>query len=1208
MDGMVEIIISLIIVVFMLLLDLLAKIFFFKKAGVRIWKAFVPIYSDLVGYKAAGMSALWTFSQIPNTIISLPGLKVPVWLTGLCTFLNYGGDFIFAINLTRAFHRKYGFMILSVFFPTLMELIISVSKKSEYDHHFNHYEYRKVGDKFVKLKDVKKERKKLLAAQIRAAKKELLSEPEPPEKTGFLKKITDFLVVKHKAVLTVILILTAICGILSTKVNVNRDLTKYMPESSETAQGLNIMYNDFEQVLAMPLSVMVSDLSDEEKQSEKAYLEKLDGVTSITYNNSEEYNKDNKTLYELTIAGKADSDNAANALKTIQKHYSDLGKSINIRGEVATMNAPVLPLWVIAIAVISALIILIIMAESYVEPVLYLVAIGLAVGINMGTNAFLPSVSQITNSITSVLQLALSMDYSIMLATEFHREKLRGKSKIPAMKAALSRSFVAISASSVTTIAGMLVLILMSFTIGADLGIVLAKGVLLCLLSIFTALPALLLIFDNLIEKTRKTAFKPNLNFLGIASYKIRHFAIPIFLLVMGGSFYAQLSVGNLYTNTESEAIDEVFGPYNQTVLVYNREDEEKVTNFCKNESKNEKTTSVLCYGNTINEPQKSTELLDKFTTLGNSVNIPDELIRFIYYHYYDQDENHQLSLKDTVSFLQNEGRNSEILSKQLSEDVYGQLDRLAQFTEPDNVNRWRSLSEISKLLDIPYSSLKDLMVLYASYRSTSTTLTLQELSSFIKSSVLTNPSYSSAVPESTRDKLDLLDFLIEIAEKINKDRYNKLVSDVNISIDDILDEFDISEKSKRMIKTKLAQGKFAFSAAVNKTPLSAAEISKNLGVDKQSLNLLYALYDSEHGRGIGGISLYNLIDFLHNKVLRSSYASRLSSAQATQINAIYDIIHDAATPHNATDLYNLLAPLSDQISADKLGLLLIYHGSIKDFPEDMTMTIEQVVNFLNDKVLPDSRLETAIDADSKEKIINAKNSIANARDQLISEKHGRVIIRTKLPAEGEETFDFVKQLRADLDKEELSEPAYFAGNSPMAYEMSQSFSKESVIITIVTAIVIYVVVAFSFKSLSIPLILVAMIQTAVWITMTITGMTDGSIYFLSLIIVQSLLMGATIDYAIMYTEQYVAARERKTPIKDAVVTAYNKSIQAILTSAGVLTIVTAIVGNFASSTAAKICKAISDGTFFSTLLILLLLPALMAACDKLVIKKKYRK
>ena len=132
------------------------------------------------------------------------------------------------------------------------------------------------------------------------------------------------------------------------------------------------------------------------------------------------------------------------------------------------------------------------------------------------------------------------------------------------------------------------------------------------------------------------------------------------------------------------------------------------------------------------------------------------------------------------------------------------------------------------------------------------------------------------------------------------------------------------------------------------------------------------------------------------------------------------------------------------------------------------------------------------------------------------------------------------------------------------------------------------------------------MIQCAVYMTMGILSFTGGTVYFIALLIVQSILMGATIDYAILYTTYYIEHRKTMN-IKDAIINSYNKSIHTILTSASILIIVTLIVGLFASAIASKICKTLSQGTLCSALLILLLLPAVLAACDKLIIKKNIK-
>ena len=220
----------------------------------------------------------------------------------------------------------------------------------------------------------------------------------------------------------------------------------------------------------------------------------------------------------------------------------------------------------------------------------------------------------------------------------------------------------------------------------------------------------------------------------------------------------------------------------------------------------------------------------------------------------------------------------------------------------------------------------------------------------------------------------------------------------------------------------------------------------------------------------------------------------------------------------------------------------------------------------------------------------------------LLGDEYSRIVINTKFPAESPETFEFIQKLKDMLGKE--IQEFYIIGNSPMAYEMSQTFNGELNSITIITMIIIFIVVAVTFKSAIIPTILVLTIQCAVYLTMGILSFVGENVYFISILIVQSILMGATIDYAILYTSYYLEHRKTEG-IKEAIIDSYNRSINTILTSSSILIIVTLIIANFASAIAAKICKTISEGTICSTILILLLLPAILAFFDKFIVKNK---
>lgn len=259
-------------------------------------------------------------------------------------------------------------------------------------------------------------------------------------------------------------------------------------------------------------------------------------------------------------------------------------------------------------------------------------------------------------------------------------------------------------------------------------------------------------------------------------------------------------------------------------------------------------------------------------------------------------------------------------------------------------------------------------------------------------------------------------------------------------------------------------------------------------------------------------------------------------------------------------------------------------------------------MNYLNEDILNDGRFDDFIEDNVRDSILDAKDTVLDAKNLLVGNKYSRVVINTKLDAESDETFEFIQNIKNDM-AEELTE-FYVIGDSPMAYEMSQTFQSEMDFITVLTMIAIFIVVVVTFKSIIIPLILVLLIQCAVYMTMGILSVSGESVYFIALLIVQSILMGATIDYAILYTTYYV--EHRKTmDIKESIINSYNKAIHTILTSASILIIVTLIVGNFASAIAAKICQTISKGTLCSSILILFLLPAVLAACDKIIIKNK---
>lgn len=307
-------------------------------------------------------------------------------------------------------------------------------------------------------------------------------------------------------------------------------------------------------------------------------------------------------------------------------------------------------------------------------------------------------------------------------------------------------------------------------------------------------------------------------------------------------------------------------------------------------------------------------------------------------------------------------------------------------------------------------------------------------------------------------------------------------------------------------------------------------------------------------------------------------------------------------TEYSPEEIFAILSNLTDGIDQNTIDILYIYYGSENYYNEEWQMTIEQLINYVNNNILEDSRFDDFIDEEMRNKIKDANQTIQENKEKLVGNEYSRIVLNTTFELEGEETFDFLKKTYKDLDGTEL----YIIGDSPMAYEMSKTFESEFNKVSIITMIAIFIVVAFTFKSVGIPLALVLIIQCAVYLTMGILGLLGGKIYFIALLIVQSILMGATIDYAILYTSYYKESRVNMN-IKEAIINSYNKSIHTILTSSSILILATFIVGKYASAIVSKICVTLSQGVLCSTILILFVLPPVLATLDKLIVKNKLK-
>ena len=321
-----------------------------------------------------------------------------------------------------------------------------------------------------------------------------------------MRKIARFIVSKRIPILVIGLVLTVACAVMAFFVNINYDLTAYLPKDFHTSKAIAIMNDEFGDVT--DISVVFKGIDSDTANVIYADLMKQDGVVSVQYTADDpSYVKDGYTRFAVVVGYNTYSEEAMSVINAIRSDYSDYELYISgaaVENETSDKTLSI----AIAIAFAILLAILFIASSSWFDPVAYLITIGIAVIINMGTNIFLGSISSLTNSVAAILQLVLSMDYSIMLMNRFRRERQNGIDKETALVDALAGGARPILGSAATTIVGLLCLVFMNFTIGVDMGVVLAKGVVISLISVFTVLPGLIILFDKPLLKGMKKRSK----------------------------------------------------------------------------------------------------------------------------------------------------------------------------------------------------------------------------------------------------------------------------------------------------------------------------------------------------------------------------------------------------------------------------------------------------------------------------------------------------------------------------------------------------------------------------------------------------------------------------------------------------------------------------------------------------------------------------
>ena len=349
--------------------------------------------------------------------------------------------------------------------------------------------------------------------------------------TSFMEKVATFIVDKRNLFFLLFAFACIFSMVATNWVKVENDVTTYLPDRTETRQGLKLMNKEF--TTYATANVMVANISYDRAQDIAKQLENVKGVSSVTFDNTSKHFKKSSALYSVTFDGETDDAVSLKALNTIkdklQKYDTYVSSEVGDNSEEdlnKEMNI------IIVIAAVIILLVLLFTSKSYAEIPVLVITFGVAALLNKGTNFMLGKISFISNSVSIVLQLALAIDYAIIFC---HRYSEEHETLPPreATIAALSKAIPEIFSSSLTTISGLAALVTMQFKIGGDLAFVLIKAIFFSLFTVFTLMPGLLMIFSKWIDKTQHRNFVPKITALGKMDVKTKYVVPPVFFAVM---------------------------------------------------------------------------------------------------------------------------------------------------------------------------------------------------------------------------------------------------------------------------------------------------------------------------------------------------------------------------------------------------------------------------------------------------------------------------------------------------------------------------------------------------------------------------------------------------------------------------------------------------------------------------------------------------
>ena len=488
-------------------------------------------------------------------------------------------------------------------------------------------------------------------------------------------KVATFIVDRRNLFFLLFGIAIVFSLIASSWVKVENDLKKFLPDTAETTIGLNLMEDQF--ITYGSADVMVTNITLEEAKKIDEKLEGRSDIYMVSFDDTSEHYNNFSALYNITFVYPETDERALAALEDVQKELN--GYDIYVNTSMGDQKAELVNHEMDIVSILVAIVVLTVLlltSQTYAEIPVLLLTFGASALLSAGTNFLLGTISYISDSVTIVLQLALSLDYAIIFCNRYKEEH----QNLPVREAdiiALSKAIPEIFASSLTTIGGLVAMLFMQFKIGPDLAICLIKAILLSLLSVFTLMPGLLVLFGPLMDKTKHKSFIPKIPFVGKFDYHSRFVIAPLFVVILVAAFLFQRNCPIVYgeslietplkneVQVAEDRITESFGKSNVVALIVpsgNYDTERKLLNELEKRPEVDHTQG-LC--NT--EAMDGYMLTDMLTAreFSELMDVDYEMAELLYMGYAVNDENYakivngfsgyKIALIDSVMFLYEE-------------------------------------------------------------------------------------------------------------------------------------------------------------------------------------------------------------------------------------------------------------------------------------------------------------------------------------------------------------------------------------------------------------------------------------------------------------------------------------------------------------------------------------------------------------------------